>query len=80
MKTVLIHLEGGIVQAILCDKLPEEEIRFVVMDFDTEGASPEEISTVHYPDGWTEEAVVSEQPLYPCGISIPDINLVFTEE
>lgn len=37
MKTVLIHLEGGIVQAILCDKLPEEEIRFVVMDYDTEG-------------------------------------------
>ena len=52
---VAVVLEGGLVQAICCaERLPA--LRFEVVDYDVEGAAPDETLPVHFVDGPTSTA------------------------
>lgn len=52
---VVIVLEGGLVQAVCCAE-PLPGLRFEVVDYDTEGADPDEISPIPFIDGTTAGA------------------------
>ncbi|MFZ4397442.1 MAG: hypothetical protein ACOYOU_17655 [Kiritimatiellia bacterium] len=56
---IVITLEGGLVQGISTDdpKLVGEKV--VVLDYDTEGADPDEVVQVPQGKGRTEEATIS---------------------
>lgn len=53
---ICIVIEGGAFQSILSAGVPVE---VVVIDYDTEGASPDELRDVLQPNGTTERAHVS---------------------
>ncbi len=62
---LIIVLEGGLVQSVslrnrgLRNKLGSA----VIIDLDTEGADPAELSAVQLPDGTEAEAVIHNQPI-----------------
>jgi hypothetical protein len=51
---LLVHLEGGLVQCVLSEHEPCEVL---IIDYDTEGADPDEISEIPQDDGTVAEAV-----------------------
>ena len=55
---IVITLEGGLVQGISTDdpKLVGEKV--VVVDYDAEGADPEEVSKIPQGNGRVEDAIV----------------------
>lgn len=56
---IIIHVEGGLVQAVYADS----DIEIMVMDLDTEGADPERIINYHAIDGEDSEACIHfEEP------------------
>ena len=58
---IVITIEGGLVQGISSDDPAEQGKEVVVIDYDAEGADPEEIHQVPQGDGETAEATVSLQ-------------------
>lgn len=71
---VAVVLEGGIVQAVVADRLGEIEV--VVIDYDADGCDESEIARITQPDGSTSDAWV-----YDCMTERPRISLdeVFAE-
>ena len=62
---IVIVLEGGLVQSV---SLRNRHLRnklgsAVIIDLDTEGADPAEISVVQLPDGTKTESVIHNQPI-----------------
>ncbi len=51
---VAIVLEGGLVQSICCAK-PLPGVRFEIIDYDTEGADPDELHPIPFVDGTTTD-------------------------
>ena len=56
---IVITLEGGLVQGISSDDPVMVGKEVVVVDYDAEGADPEEVEQVPQGDGETEDAVIS---------------------
>jgi len=67
--TVLIVVEGGVIQDVIADK-PAAVGRVLVIDYDTEGADAGDVVEVIQSGGDTSEALVS---VYPVGK--PEIDL-----
>ncbi len=62
---IVIVLEGGLVQSV---SLGNRHLRnklgsAVIIDLDTEGADPAELSVVQLPDGRETEAITHNQPI-----------------
>jgi hypothetical protein len=55
---IVIVLEGGLVQGISTDDPKLVGSRVIVIDYDAEGADPEEVSRVPQGDGRVEDAVI----------------------
>ena len=53
---VAVVVEGGLVQAV-CGSRPLPRVRFEVIDYDVEGAAPEDLSTIAFVDGTTMPAL-----------------------
>jgi hypothetical protein len=55
---IVITVEGGLVQEVSSDDPAELGKEVVVIDYDAEGADPEEVRRVPQGDGETEEATI----------------------
>lgn len=53
-----IRMEGGVVQAVFTDR----PMDVIVLDYDTDGADPDDLFDMPQDDGSTEECLVSEYP------------------
>ena len=56
---IVITLEGGLVQGVSSDDPAMVGQKVAVIDYDTEGADPDEVEQVPQGDGETEEATIS---------------------
>ena len=56
---IVITLEGGLVQGVSSDDPAEQGKKVVVIDYDAEGADPDEVEKVPQGDGETADAVIS---------------------
>ena len=55
---IVITIEGGLVQGVSSDDPAEQGKEVVVIDYDAEGADPEEIQKVPQGDGETQDATI----------------------
>ena len=60
---ICIVLEGGLVQSVSSDDPAEQGKQVVVIDYDAEGADPEEIQQVPQGDGETADSVISKHEI-----------------
>lgn len=62
---LVIILEGGLVQSVgLKNRYLRNKLRqAVIVDLDTEGACPSEISLIRLPDGTETEAIIHNQTI-----------------
>ena len=60
---IVIAIEGGLVQSVSSDDPAEQGKAVVVIDYDAEGADPEEIEKVPQGENETEDAVVSRHEI-----------------
>ena len=61
--TLLIVVEGGVVQDVVCDQRDVFE-RILLVDYDTDGAESKDLFEVEQADGSTVEALVRD--IAPC--------------
>lgn len=69
--TIIVHLEGGLVQTISSNNPALQGLRVVVVDYDVEGCDPSEIVEVEQPGGRLEEAFVREDEVVETEINLP---------
>jgi hypothetical protein len=67
---ILVHLEGGLVQSVVSDDPAMIGKRFVVIDYDTEGADIDECSMIEQGDGTMADAVVWEGEITQSAIKL----------
>jgi hypothetical protein len=60
---IVITLEGGLIQGISSDDPAEVGKEVVILDYDSEGADPEEVSLIPQDDDSSEEAIISRQEI-----------------
>ncbi len=60
---ILVVLEGGLVQSVCIGsrELREQVGNAVVIDYDTEGADPDEITAIQQSDDTTAEAIIHSE-------------------
>lgn len=56
---IVITLNGGLVQGVSSDDPADKGKQVVVIDYDVEGAEPEEVDQIPQGDGKTQDAAVS---------------------
>lgn len=75
--TLVIHLDGGMVQDVSSDnfKLANAFLNgIVVIDYDHDGVEPSEITLVKQSDGEYSEAIVREESVCRCDLDIEQID------
>ena len=70
---LVIALEGGLVQAVVTDQSDLLGKEVLVIDYDTEGADPDEISLIPQEDGSIAEACTRWVPVSLASIDIENI-------
>ena len=68
--SILVHVEGGLVQAVVSDDPAMIGKRFVVIDYDTEGADTDECSMIEQGDGTMADAIVWEGEITQSAIKL----------
>ena len=60
---IVITIEGGLIQGVSSDDPAEQGKGVVVINYDAEGADPEEVRQVPQGDGQTEDATIDGQEI-----------------
>jgi hypothetical protein len=75
LKTVAIIIEGGLVQDIVSDDPAMfRDVDFLVIDYDTEGAEPEDVYDLAQPSGGTATAFVGWRGVTRARIDLDQIK------
>lgn len=67
-----VVLEGGIVQSVIADR-PDAAPAVAIVDYDTEGQSPEDLCDITQSDGSRSEAYVIEPWIEPARIDLDEV-------
>ena len=71
-ETLVVVLEGGIVQAVIADQ-PDTAPDVAVVDYDTDGYEPDEQRPITQSDGSQSLALVIEHFVEPAGINLDEV-------
>ena len=71
--TLAIVIEGGLVQAVVTDRPEAIRVNVRIIDYDTDGASDDELSEVPQGDGSFCDAVVDHRDLTEAAIDLHHI-------
>lgn len=58
MPTIYVSMEGGICQGVSSNDPALAGLDFVIIDYDVEGATDDEVSEIVQPDGTIAEAII----------------------